>query len=54
MSETDSAVKIRKFGGKEGEWEDWSPLFLARADAKGYRAVIDSTVAVPKDSETLD
>ena len=54
MSDTDSAVKIKKFSGKEEDWEFWSPLFLARADAKGYRAIIDGEVVAPNDATVID
>ena len=40
MSE-ESAVKLKPFSGKEEEWVYSAPMFLARADAKGYRGIVD-------------
>jgi hypothetical protein len=52
MSE-DSAVKLKPFSGKEEDWMFWAPMFLARADAKGYRGIAEGDDPVPKDNETL-
>ena len=53
MSE-DTAVKLKPFSGKEDEWVYWAPMFLARAEAKGYREIlgeaIDSASAASADS----
>ena len=53
MSE-ESAVKLKPFSGKEDEWVYWAPMFLARADAKGYRGIAEGEDEVPNDDEVLD
>ena len=53
MSE-DSAVKLKPFSGKEEDWVFWAPLFLAHADAKGYRGIAEGDDEVPNDDEVLD
>ena len=53
MSE-DTAVKLKPFSGKEDEWVYWAPMFLARAEAKGYREIADGTVAVPSDAAVAE
>ena len=53
MSE-DSAVKLKPFSGKEKDWETWSPQFLARAEAKGYRVIAEGDETVPNDGDVLD
>ena len=53
MSE-DSAVKLKPFSGKEDDWVYWSPQFEARAEAKGYRVLLDATETAPNDDEVLD
>ena len=50
MSE-ESAVKLKPFSGKKEEWVYWAPMFLARADAKGYQGIIDD---VPNNNDVLD
>ena len=52
MSE-DSAVKLKPFSGKEEEWVFWAPMFLARADAKGYRRIAEGDETAPYDSEVI-
>jgi hypothetical protein len=51
MSE-ESAVKLKPFSGKEEDWLFWAPMFLARADAKGYRGIAEGDDVPPKDSDT--
>ena len=51
MSE-DTAVKTKKFLGKDEDWIYWAPLFLARADAKGYRSLIEGSDTVPPDADS--
>ena len=53
MSE-ESAVKLKPFSGKEDEWVYWAPMFLARANAKGYRGIAEGEDEVPNDDEVLD
>ena len=53
MSE-ESAVKLKPFSGKEEEWVYWAPMFLARADAKGYRGIVDGDDKVPNNGDVLD
>ena len=53
MSE-ESAVKLKPFSCKEEEWVYWAPMFLARADAKGYQGIVDGDDEVPNDGDVLD
>ena len=50
MSE-ESAVKLKPFSGKEEELVYWAPMFLARADAKGYRDIAEGIEKVPSDGD---
>ena len=52
MSE-ESAVKLKPFSGKEEEWVYWAPMFLARADAKGYRGILEGEEEAPGDNESI-
>ena len=52
MSE-ESAVKLNPFSGKEEEWVFWAPMFLARADAKGYYGIAEGDDEVPNDNDVL-
>ena len=52
MSE-ESAVKLKPFSGKEEDWMFWAPMFLARADAKGYRSIAEGDEVPPKDNEAV-
>ena len=52
MSE-DSAVKLKPFSGKEEDWVFWAPIFMARADVKGYRGIAEGEDKVPNDDETI-
>ena len=53
MSE-DSAVKLKLFSGKEGDWVFWAPIFMARADVKGYQGIAEGHDEVPNDNKVLD
>ena len=38
--DTEKAVRVLPFSGKEAEWRMWSCKFLARARIKGYQSII--------------
>jgi len=50
----DRAIRVISFSGEQTDWSYWEEKFLARAKRKGYKGVLLGTVAVPKDSDTID
>ena len=51
---SEDILKVKPFSGKEGDWIMWSFQFLARAEAKGYRVLLDGEETAPNDLEVLD
>eukprot|EP00977_Amphora_coffeiformis_P025774 scaffold22134_cov95-Amphora_coffeaeformis.AAC.1 len=51
------SIRVLPFKGGKTEWRMWSRKFLARARAKGFKAIMEGTpgtTAVPKYNEVLD
>lgn len=53
MSE-EKAIRVISFDGKIENWRVWKLKFMAKSTQGGYKGVLDGTVSVPKESDTLD
>ena len=47
-------MKLKPFSAEEEEWVYWAPMFLACADAKGYRGIVDMDEEVPNNNDVLN
>jgi hypothetical protein len=51
MSSEEKSIRVIEFSGKRSDWKIWSRKFLARANRKGYKALLEGKEAIPKVSE---
>ena len=50
----EQTLKVILFDGKKKNWDVWEEKFLARAQRKGYKKVIDGSAVIPSDDVNLE
>ena len=43
----EKSIRVIEFSGKPSDWKIWSRKFLARANRKGYKALLEGKIAIP-------
>ena len=54
MSESEKAIRVIPFSGKNKDWNMWSKKFLARAKRCGYREVLNGVKISDKKKEKMN
>ena len=47
----EKSLRVIEFSGKKDDWKVWSVKWLARANKKGYKKLVNGPVAIPSETQ---